>query len=182
MKKYIEDFLDPFDTFYRMIEKKMTYVIILLPIVIGVIGFLFSVCVHIHMDMTGRQFMRDVLSDFVTVLALFVSFTMGYLSIIITSSSSNILDLKHTESKHNGKDGLPYTLYQVITTQITYAVIVEIVLLLLCIIEKFIINYFPSILLKILCAIDISAFVHVIIVLMLVIQNIYLTFWNSNSD
>ena len=175
MKKYIEAFLDPFDTFYRMIEKKMTYVIILLPIVIGVIGFLFSVCVHIHMDMTGRQFMRDVLSDFVTVLALFVSFTMGYLSIIITSSSSNILDLKHTESKHN-------TLYQVITTQITYAVIVEIVLLLLCIIEKFIINYFPSILLKILCAIDISAFVHVIIVLMLVIQNIYLTFWNSNSD
>ena len=156
-----------------------------MPILIGVIEFIFSMCVHINLidtDMTGLKFMRDILSDFITVLALFVSFTMGYLSIIITSSSPNILALKGAESKHCGKDGMPYTLYQVITTQITYAVIIEIVLLLLCIIEKFVINYLPGILLKILCCIDISVFVHVIMVLMLVIQNIYLSFWKSDNQ
>ena len=38
--------------------------------------------------------LADILGDYITIMTLFVSFTMGYLSILMTSGSDNVNELK----------------------------------------------------------------------------------------
>ena len=48
-------------------------------------------------------------------MTLFVSFTMGYLSILITSSSNNVNELKAKDSKKfTDEKGKPYKLFQIL--------------------------------------------------------------------
>ena len=91
-----------------------------------------------------------------------------------------IIDLKNEYSKKFfGKDKEPYSLYQILTTQITYSVICEIAFLILCIFEKCIINYLPGLILKAICSANIALFMYILFVLLIIIKNIYFSFWRS---
>lgn len=179
-KGYASELFDPIFTFKTMVDKKVLRAIKIVCVLTGVLSFSVGTILHSGSGISAMDFTRDMLGDYITVLALFVSFTMGYLSIMITSSSENISELKDTESKtFYGKDGQYYSLYQILTTEITYAVMIEIAFLMICIFEKCIINYLPGIMLKAICSIDIAFFVYVLIVLLLIIKNIYFSFWKS---
>ena len=75
--------------------------------------------------------------------------------------------------------GKPYTLYQILMTEITYTVLVEITVLLVCVIEKFIINCFTSQVLKIFCSINVSLFVYILLLILVDVKNLYFSFWKS---
>ena len=91
--------------------------------------------------MSVNDFTADILGDYITIMTLFVSFTMGYLSILMTSGSDNVNELKARDSKYFiDENGKPYKLFQIIMTGITYAVIVEICFLIMAVMEKYFIT------------------------------------------
>lgn len=114
------------------------------------------------------------------MLTLFVSFTMAYLSIIVSSCSKNIDNLKSTKSeKYYLKRKKDCTLYQVLVSEITYNLLIEILFLLVTIVEKFILCVSNPIACKIMLSVDITLFVHVLFIMMIIVKDIYFSFWKS---
>ena len=183
MRKAIKsmlEFFEPVKKFCRMRTIPEQVMMMLIPLSSGIFCYLLGNSVKIYAAVDIYDFMKDVLGDFITVLALFVSFTVGYLSILITSSSENVNALKQDESKvFFDEKGKPYTLYQILMTEITYTVLVEITVLLVCVIEKFIINCFTSQVLKIFCSINVSLFVYILLLILVDVKNLYFSFWKS---
>lgn len=179
MKSMLE-FWNPVKQFCRMRTISEQVLMMLISLLSGILCYLVGNSVKIYAAVDIYDFMKDVLGDFITVLALFVSFTVGYLSILITSSSENVNALKQDESKEFfDENGRPYTLYQILMTEITYTVLVEISVLLVCVIEKFLINCFMSQVLKIFCSINVSLFVYVLLLILVDVKNLYFSFWKS---
>ena len=180
IKELLLEMVDPIKLFYKMQYKNTIRIISWVPIIVGLIclaiGFVFGGSSKISMV----EFMRDILGDFITLLALFVSFTMGYLSIILSSSSENITDLKNSFSKSfKDNEGNYYSLYQILITDITYTVIIEIIFLILCMCEKFVMVYCNNIIIKVFCAINVGLFLHVVMLILIIVKNIYYSFWKS---
>lgn len=179
MKTGLKEILDPVKTFYGMknVKEKMVYIGI--PIVIGIICFLISSFIHRNGREDAFVIINDIVNQFITIMSLFISFTMAYLTILITSSSKNVEDLKGTDSEIKNKNGEFFSIYQEVTTEITYTVIIEILFLIICVFEKFFINYVCNDIMKMLCAIDIAAFAHILLLMLMIVKDIYYTFWKS---
>lgn len=155
--------------------------IIFIPILMGILCFGIGIFVHGSEEITMLSFTNDILNQFITIITLFISFTMGYLTIIISSSSENIERLKETDSRNVvDKNGEPYKLYQILTTEITYTIIVAIFFLITCVIEKFLVFYLDVVLLKVVCAINVIIFVHILILMLVTVKNIYYSFWRPD--
>jgi hypothetical protein len=127
------------------------------------------------------SFVNDIINQLITVLALFVSFSLAYLSIITTSSSKNVDGLKETPSSVyilNGSNEY-CSLYQVLVSEITYTLFFDIFFLFLVFIEKFVIYVSNDTIIKYIIATDIALFTHVLILMLVSIKNIYFSFWRS---
>ena len=61
----------------------------------------------------------------------------------------------------------------------TCTAIIEIIFLLICVFERFLIVYASHLLMKIICALDVGIFTHIVIMLLLVIKNIFFIFWKN---
>ena len=75
------------------------------------------------------------------------------------------------------KNGDPYKLFQILMSNITYAVIVEILFLISSVMEKYLLTCINSLIIKWICALDAGIFTHIVIVLLTIIKNIYYSFW-----
>lgn len=176
----MREILDPMRDFYIIIGKKEKSIFYLFPMIIGIFAFLLFKFIHGNEMFNIVNFTNDFVNQLITMLTLFVSFTMAYLSIIVASNSDSIAELKRTDSKeYYLKEKGDCTLYQILISEITYNLLIEIIFLLIVIMEKFIVCIFNNIVLKILLAIDISIFIHVIVVMVIIVKNIYYSFWKS---
>lgn len=181
MKAFIGEIIDPVKIFYRMRNKGEKAFIIFIPIFMGILCFGIGMLVPGSEEITMLSFTNDILSQFITIITLFISFTMGYLTIIISSSSENIERLKETDSKNiSDEEGKPYKLYQILTTEITYTIIVDIFFLTICVIEKFLVFYLNVVLLKTFCSINVIIFAHILILMLVTVKNIYYSFWRPD--
>ena len=124
------ELLDPIKKFYKMNSSKEIGFMWGIPVIVMIISLLVSVLPNLKFNTSTDAFANDILGSYITIMTLFVSFTMGYLSILITSNSENINELKTKESKYFvDKNGDPYKLFQILMSNITYSVIVEILFL-----------------------------------------------------
>lgn len=181
MKAFIGEIIDPVKIFYEMSNKGEKVFIIVIPMLMGILCFAIGMLIPGSEEITMLSFIGDILSQFITIITLFISFTMGYLTIIISSSSENIERLKETDSKNIvDKKGEPYKLYQILTTEITYTIIVDIFFLTACVIEKFVVFYLNAILLKVICSINVIVFAHILILMLVTVKNIYYSFWRPD--
>ncbi|WP_373266501.1 hypothetical protein [Hungatella hathewayi] len=183
MLKALRELFDPVWDFYSMryLKKSEAVVFILVPIIIGLLFIIIDLHFRTIRIFSLDEFVVDLSNQIITMLTLFISFSMAYLSIIITSSSKNIDGLKSTPStKYKFKKNKEYcTLYQVLVSEITYTLVMEIVFLLLVFFEKFIFYLCTDILLKYIVAIDIALLVHIFMVMMITVKDIYFSFWKS---
>ncbi len=172
------ELLDPIKKFYKMNSIKEIKFMWNVPMFIIIISFLISMLPNLKFSIDVYTFANDILDSYITIMTLFVSFTMGYLSILITSNSENINELKAKESKYFvDKNGKPYKLFQILMSSITYAVIVEILFLIFSVMEKYFLTCINGQIIKGICALDAGIFTHVVIVLLTIIKNIYYSFW-----
>ena len=181
--KNLKEILDPAKDFYSMRYGKKGELIlfIVVPISIGFFFLIFDHLLYTTRDFSLDSFVVDFINQLITMLTLFISFSMAYLSLIITSSSENINNLKNTESEEYRlkKSRKGCTLYQVIVCEITYTLVIEIIFLLIIFFFFFLMYMSCDIVLKIVIALDITLLVHVLLVLMITIKDIYYSFWKS---
>lgn len=183
MKIYFKELLELTLDFYKMRYKERSEKVFYIGIPL-LIGFLFLVSdflIEAYRECDLFVFLGDFLNQLVTVLALFISFTIAYLSILVTSSSINIEEIKRKTSEKYSIDGgkTKCTLYQVLLVDITYTLIVELAFLLFVFFQKFLIYLMGDNPLKFLLAINIITLVHVLLLTGLTIKNIYYSFWQS---
>lgn len=179
-KNLFVEFFDPIKNYLRMNEIKDIIILILIPLIIGVTSFIVGISVEINKDVKLIDFMSGILENFITVIALFISFSMAYLSIIMSSNSENINQLKGSYSeKFKDLNENFYTLYQILVTEITYTLVIEILFLIICIVERFLINCISNIFTKILGSLDIAIFIYILFLMMQIVKDIYFSFWKS---
>ncbi len=112
-------------------------------------------------------------------MALFISFSMAYFSLLV-SSSKNIEELKSRTSLDYEFNNNPVYLFQILIIDLTYSIFAEIILLIILFIEKFIIIVSSNISIYIQLIINQILLVHILMILIRNIKNIYLIFWKSN--
>lgn len=179
-KSELWEIFDPIKQYFRMHSGKDNILYLLIPTLIGVLSFVIGTLLEMHSEVYLIDFAEDTLNAFITVVALFISFSMAYMSILISSSSENVNELKKRESKkYCSQNGKPYNLYQILTTEITYTVITEIFFLIICIFERYLLACVPYLCIKIMCAFNVVCFLHIIILMIMVMKNMYFSFWDN---
>jgi hypothetical protein len=179
-RKNMSEIFDPVKDFFIIRKGKEKLLFYGIPVLVGIISIVLFIFVHGNNDFNLPNFTNEFVNQLITMLTLFVSFTMAYLSIIVSSSSRNIDDLKSTKSeKYYLKRKKDCTLYQILVSEITYNLLIEILFLLITMVEKFILCISNSMVCKVMLAIDITLFVHVLFIMMIIVKDIYFSFWKS---
>lgn len=179
MKEFLLEVLDPIKDFYKMRIKKEILISITLPVICGVISFVIGELIQPQYKFDYMDFGVDILNQILTILTLFVSFSMAYLSILITSSSKNVDGLKETESKKYFLNGKACSLYQVLASEITYTLTFEIFFMVFVLAQRFLIYVCSPAIVQMLLAVNITLFIHVMLMMLIIIKNIYFSFWKS---
>ena len=151
----------------------------IIPIFIGIVLFIVEELFDVKRAINIDEFVTDLLNQLITVLTLFISFSMAYLSIIITSSSNTINIMKEKNSKHYVLENKQCTLFQVLMSDLTYTLTIEIFFLIFIFFEKFLIYLCSIIGLRILISINVCLMVHVLILMLVTVKNIYFSFWKE---
>ena len=96
MKTIVKEILDPIRDFYlmRQKEKKDLIIFIVIPLLIGIGLFMGEEVFDAVRKLDIDEFTGDLLNQIITVLTLFISFSMAYLSILLSSDSENIKRMK----------------------------------------------------------------------------------------
>lgn len=126
----------------------------------------------------------SVFSNFVNVQisasAILISFSIAVMTILVSADNTNIVRLKNTDNtsdKIKPLDGKPLSLYQVLLSNITYNVLVEIAYLIILIAFVFLQMILPVCGIKYLTAICVFFIAHILHILIESVAQMYLTFW-----
>ena len=85
MRSFLWEIWDPVKEFYEMRVKEEIIISAVIPLLGGVISFCVGNHIHPLHEFVLYDFCVDVLNQILTILTLFISFSMAYLSILITS-------------------------------------------------------------------------------------------------
>lgn len=129
----------------------------------------------------------DVFSDFVNVqintIAILISFSIAIITILVTADNTNIARLKGKPSTDcKPLKGKPLSLFQVLLSNITYNVFVEVLYLGILIVLFFTRLYVSDDVCKILIAICVFFITHILHVLLESVGQMYLTFWKQEDN
>ena len=116
--------------FYSMRKKtKSDYLLInLFPAVIGVIAFIVGSTVHKIWNVNILSFTVDFINQTITVLALFISFSIAYVGMLISSDSEVVRKMRDKDSTRYELDGQKIKVYQVTPVSYTHLTLPTILL------------------------------------------------------
>lgn len=130
----------------------------------------------------------DVFSSFVNVqisaIAILISFSIAIITILVSADNENIRSLKDkpsTECKSLLNGDNPISLFQVLLSNITYNVFIEVVYLIILIFYLFLQMYLNDTCIKILMSVSVFFIIHILHVLLESVGQMYLTFWGNNN-
>lgn len=129
-----------------------------------------------------RQFFTDFISSQISIVAIFISFSIAIISILVSADNDNIKRLKSTEAKDGRIKPLkdtPLTLFQVLLTNLAYNVFVEVIYLFILIVFTIIKAIIPEAIFVYLTALGIFFIIHILHVLLETVVQMYLTFWRK---
>jgi len=149
-------------------------------VAIGILVFAFV------FDVKGGLNIESVFSNFVNIqisaVAILISFSMAIITILVSADNENICRLKEEKvSNLNYKplNSEQLSLFQVLLTNISYNVLIEIIYLIILIGYIFLQLILPSGAMKYLTAISIFFIMHILQTLMECVTQMYLTFWKK---
>lgn len=171
----------PIVDFFRLKKRWEKLLFILVPIIFGVINYIYILfCIkNCNLNFKINDVFNDYLNLQINVMALFITFSMAYLTILVTSSSKNVDELKTRTSCIYELNKQPVFLYQIILTELTYSIIIEIILLALSFIQKLLLVICSKECIDIFFSIDVILLVHIILILLRNVKNIYFSFWKA---
>lgn len=113
-------------------------------------------------------------------VAILISFSVAIITILVPAHNKNVQYLKETESnrkQYKPVNGKQLSLFQILLSNIAYNVIVEIVYLAGLIAISLMQDLLPVLSLKYITAICIFIILHILLVLLESVDQMYLTFW-----
>lgn len=128
----------------------------------------------------------DVFKDFVNVqisaIAILISFSIAIITILVSADNPNIKKLKEKHSEEcKPLNGEKINLFQVLLSNITYNVLVEVVYLIILIFYIFLQLFVSDECYKILMAISVFFIMHILHILLESVGQMYLTFWKHEE-
>jgi hypothetical protein len=128
----------------------------------------------------------DVFKDFVNVqigaIAILISFSIAIMTILVTTENKNIIRIKEKESSEcKPLNGYSINLYQVLLSNITYNIFVEVVYLVVLLAFIFIQLFVCDAVLKALMGVSIFFIIHILHILLESVGQMYLTFWKNHE-
>ena len=128
----------------------------------------------------------DIFSDFInaqiSMIAIFISFSIAIISILVSADNPNIQRLRNTESKDGSIKpikGRPLTLFQVLLTNLTYNVFIEVLYLVILIVYLIIRAVITVCVVRYLIAFNIFCIIHILHILIETVVQMYHTFWRA---
>lgn len=140
-----------------------------------------------HVIPNATPIIADVFSDFVNIqisaIAILISFSIAIITIIVSADNANINRLKEKHSKDcKPLNGNPLSLFQVLLSNISYNVLIEVFYLGFLIVLVFARLYVTDDVCITLMAICVFFVVHILHVLLESVGQMYLTFWKHEDD
>ena len=127
-----------------------------------------------------------VFKDFVNVqigaIAILISFSIAIMTILVTAENDNMRALKAKDSLEcKSLNGYPLNLFQVLLSNITYNILIEVVYLVLLIAFIFVQLFVGEIVIKILIGVSVLFVIHILLTLLESVGQMYLTFWKRHE-
>ena len=116
------------------------------------------------------------------MIAIFISFSIAIISILVSADNPNIQKLRETESKDGSMrllDGHPLTLFQVLLSNLTYNVFIEVMYLVILIVFLLIKAVISENVIRYLFAFGVFYVIHILQILLETVIQMYLTFWRK---
>lgn len=142
----------------------------------------------VFFDIGNSEKVMSTFSGFIdtqiNITAILISFSIAIITILVSADNKNIQCLKETESskmQYKPVNGKQLSLFQILLSNITYNVVVEIIYLLVLIAISLIKTILPIVSLKFIVAICIFIILHILFILLESVSQMYLTFWSNNK-
>ena len=165
------------------ISRKKVFIKFLIPTMIALVALL-----AIFFNIGDSEKVLSTFSGFIdmqiNIVAILISFSVAIITILVSADNKNIQCLKETESKkkqYKPVNGKQLSLFQILLSNITYNVIVQIIYLVGLIAVSLMQNLLPIATLKYITAICIFIIVHILFVLLESVAQMYLTFWENKK-
>ena len=163
-----------------IISRKRIFLKFLIPMFIAIIALLFS----LFFNMGSAEKVILAFSGFVdtqiNIVAILISFSVAIISILVSADNKNIQCLKETESsreQYKPVNGKQLSLFQILLSNIAYNAIVEIIYLVVLIPISLVHQILPVESLKYIVVACIFIILHILLVLLESVAQMYLTFW-----
>ena len=147
-----------------------------------------AVVLPIFFDIGNTEKVISTFSGFIdtqiNIVAILISFSIAIITILVSADNKNIQCLKETESnkiQYKPVNGKQLSLFQILLSNITYNVVVEIIYLVGLIAISFMKTILPIASLKFIVAICLFVILHILLVLLESVSQMYLTFWSNKS-
>ncbi len=166
------------------ISRKKIFVKFLIPMIIALISLLLALFFNIGISEKVISAFSGFIDIQINIVAILTSFSVAIITILVSADNKNIQCLKETESnkkQYNPVNGKQLSLFQILLSNIAYNVIVEIIYLVSLIAISLIQNVFPIVSLKYITAVCIFIIMHILLVLLESVAQMYLTFWTNRK-
>ena len=152
------------------------------------IASIISLILSILFNIGNSEKIISIFSEFIgtqiSIIAILVSFSVAIITILVSADNNNIERLKETESSnthYKPVHGKQLSLFQILLSNIAYNVITEIIYLVGLIAISLIQAVFPIYILKYITTVCIFIILHILLVLLESVSQMYLTFWANKK-
>lgn len=166
------------------ISRKNVLIKFLIPMLIALAALLLSVFFNIGNSEKVISTFSGFIDTQINIVAILISFSIAIITILVSADNKNIQRLKETESnktQYKPVNGKQLSLFQILLSNITYNVVVEIIYLVGLIAISLIKTILPIVSLKFIVAICLFVILHILFVLLESVSQMYLTFWANKK-
>jgi hypothetical protein len=157
---------------------------ILISLIPALIVIIYALFFNVRNGINISEVFMNFVSVQINAVAILISFSLAIITILVSADNNNVRRLKEqevTEGEYKPLDGKPLTLFQVLLSNITYNVFIEIVYLAILIGFIFLQTVLPIEAIKYLTGMSIFFIIHILHVLLESVVQMYLTFWEDKS-
>ena len=163
-------------------SRKHLFIKFVFPMVVAAI----ALAITLFFNFGDSEKLNSIFSEFIStqinIIAILISFSIAIITILVSADNRNIQELKKTlsnEKDYNSVNGKQLSLFQILLSNIAYNIICETVYLIFLIAVALTKSIFPIQLLKYVSAICIFIILHILLVLLESVAQMYLKFWDK---
>ena len=176
MAKFLLPICDYFRT-RRKVWKKFIF-----PVLVSAIFLGLSFIIPLRDGVDIPAVFSDFINVQISVIAIFIAFSIAIISIMVSADNSNIKALKETLSQDGSikpLNGKKLSLFQVLLSNLSYNVFVEVIYLIVLIVYLIIQAVLPTDAIRYLMTLGVFLLMHILNVLLECVVQMYLTFWKN---